>query len=252
MLHRFSRTELLIGPEGLEVLRKSSVAVYGIGGVGSYTVEGLARAGIGRLILVDYDDVCLTNINRQLHALQGTVGQPKVDLMKERILQINPKADVITFREFYTPEKSEELIPQGLDYIVDAIDNVTGKLDLIKKAESKGIKVVSAMGAGNKLDPTAFEVADISETSVDPLARVIRRELKKAGISRGVKVVYSKEQPLIPKEIEGNCRNNCICTNKDAVSNCALRRQIPGSISFVPPVMGLILAGVVVRDLLGI
>lgn len=252
MLHRFSRTELLIGPEGLEILSKSSVAVYGIGGVGSYTVEGLARAGIGRLILVDYDDICLTNINRQLHALQGTVGQSKVDLMKERVLQINPKAEVITFREFYTPEKSDELIPEGLDFIVDAIDNVTGKLDLIKKAKDKGIQVVSAMGAGNKLDPTAFEVADISETSVDPLARVIRRELKKAGISRGVKVVFSKEQPLIPKEIEGNCKNNCICTNKDAISNCALRRQIPGSISFVPPVMGLILAGVVVRDLLGI
>lgn len=252
MLHRFSRTELLVGPEGLEKLNNSKVAVYGVGGVGSYTVEGLARAGVGHLVLVDYDDVCLTNINRQLHALQGTVGQSKVELMKERVLQINPKAVVETYREFYTPEKSEELIPQELDYIVDAIDNVTGKLDLIKRGHEKGIPVVSAMGAGNKIDPTAFEVADISETSVDPLARVVRRELKKFGIARGVKVVYSKEQPLTPREIEGNCKNHCICTNKEAVSNCTLRRQIPGSISFVPPVMGLILAGVVVRDIVGI
>ncbi len=252
MLHRFSRSELLIGSEGLEKLYKSRVAVYGIGGVGSFAVEGLARAGIGNFILVDYDDICLTNINRQLHALDSTVGQPKVDLMKERIHQINPAANVEVFREFYAPDKSDKLIPEDIDYIIDAIDNVTGKLDLIKKAYSKEIMIVSAMGAGNKLDPTAFEVADISETSVDPLARVVRRELKKYGILRGVKVVYSKEQPLIPREVEVNCRNHCVCTNKEAVSNCALRRQIPGSISFVPSVMGLILAGVVVKDIIGI
>ena len=235
MLHRFSRTELLIGPDGLEKLQKSRVAVFGIGGVGASAVEALARCGIGYLILVDYDDICLTNINRQIHALQSTVGRPKVELMKERVLQINPKAVVEAIREFYSPDKSEQLIPDDLDYIVDAIDNVTGKIDLITKAKVKGIRVVSAMGAGNKLDPTAFEVADIAKTSVCPLARVVRRELKKAGISEGVKVVYSKEQPMVPLS-----------------TSCALRRQIPGSISFVPPVMGMILAGVVVRDIVGI
>ncbi len=252
MLHRFSRTELLIGSEGLGKLNNSKVAVFGIGGVGSYAVEALARAGIGHLVLVDYDDVCLTNINRQLHALQSTVGQPKVELMKERVLQINPDAEVQAFKEFYTPEKGDRLLTDDLDYIVDAVDNVTGKLDLIKRAKDKDIRIVSAMGAGNKIDPTAFEVADISETSVCPLARVVRRELKKAGISRGVKVVYSREQPLAVKEIEGSCKRHCICGNKEAVYNCANRRQIPGSISFVPPVMGLILAGVVVRDIVGI
>ncbi len=252
MLHRFSRTELLIGPDGLEKLKNSKVAVFGVGGVGSYTVEALARAGIGHLVLIDYDDVCLTNINRQIHALQSTVGEPKVELMKKRVLEINPQAGIETLREFYSPENGDRLVSDNLDYIVDAIDNVTGKLDLIKKAVSKGIPVVSAMGAGNKLDPTAFEVADIADTSVCPLARVVRRELKKAGIARGVKVVYSKEQPLTPREIEGNCKRHCICSNKDAVSNCAMRRQIPGSISFVPPVMGMILAGVVVRDLVGV
>jgi len=252
MLHRFSRTELLIGPEGLEKLAGSKVAVFGIGGVGSFTVEALARSGVGHLVLVDYDDICLTNINRQLHALQSTIGRPKVELMKERVLEINPKAQVEAWREFYAPDKGDELISDGLDYIVDAIDNVTGKLDLIKKAVEKGIRIVSAMGAGNKLDPTAFEVADISKTSVDPLARVVRRELKKAGILKGVKVVYSKEQPLEPRQNVGDCKRHCICTNKDAVSSCTLRRQIPGSISFVPPVMGLILAGVVVRDIVGI
>lgn len=252
MLHRFSRTELLIGPEGLDKLKNSKVTVFGVGGVGSYTVEALARAGVGKLVLVDYDDVCLTNINRQLHALQSSVGQAKADLMKDRVLLINPDAAVEAIREFYTPENGDRLVTGDEDYIVDAIDNVTGKLDLIVRAHKKGVKIVSAMGAGNKLDPTAFEVADISETTVCPLARVIRRELKKAGISCGVKVVYSKERPVTPRDIEGNCKQHCICSNKEAVSNCAMRRQIPGSISFVPPVMGMILAGVVVRDILGL
>lgn len=252
MLHRFSRTELLIGHDGLAKLADSRVAVFGIGGVGSYTVEALARSGIGHLVLVDFDDICLTNINRQIHALQNTVGRSKVELMKERVMLINPQAEVEAISEFYTPEKSAELIREDIDYIVDAIDNVTGKLDLIKKSFRQGIPIVSAMGAGNKLDPTAFEVEDISKTSVDPLARVVRRELKKAGISRGIKVVYSKEQPMVPLESVIDCKRNCICSNKDAISNCALRRQIPGSMAFVPPVMGMILAGVVVRELLNI
>ncbi|MFZ5641940.1 MAG: tRNA threonylcarbamoyladenosine dehydratase [Bacillota bacterium] len=250
MAHIFSRTELLIGAEGLEILAKSKVAVLGIGGVGSYCVEALARSGIGELVLVDYDDVCLTNINRQLHALQSTVGQPKVELMRERVLAINPAAKVTAVREFYTPEKGEEMITDDLDYIADAIDNVTGKIDLTKRALAKGIPIISAMGAGNKLDPAAFEVADISETSVCPLAKVMRKELKKAGIPKGLKVVYSKEPPINPRVIPGMCQDDCVCTNPDAISNCALRRQIPGSISFVTPVVGLIMAGVVVRDLL--
>lgn len=252
MLHRFSRTELLVGPEGLEKLYKSKVAVFGVGGVGSYTVEALARSGVGRLVLIDYDDICLTNINRQLHALQSTVGKSKVDLMRDRVLEINPEAEVVVLREFYSPENGDRLVTDDLEYIVDAIDNMTGKLDLIKKAVTKGINIVSAMGAGNKVDPTAFEVADISETSVDPLARVVRRELKKAGILRGVKVVFSKEQPMVPRKTTVDCKTHCICSNKDGATSCALRRQIPGSISFVPPVMGMILAGVVVRDIVGI
>lgn len=252
MLHRFSRTELMVGQEGLEKLYRSTVAVFGVGGVGSYTVEALARSGVGKIVLIDYDDVCLTNINRQLHALQSTVGKPKVDLMKERVLQINPQAEVVAIRKFYSPENGDDLVTDNLDYIVDAIDNVTGKLDLIKKAVAKGISIVSAMGAGNKIDPTAFKVADISETSVDPLARVVRRELKKAGILRGVKVVFSKEQPLTPQETIVDCKTHCICSNKQGAFSCTLRRQIPGSISFVPPVMGMILAGVVVRDIVGI
>ncbi|MHB8171548.1 MAG: tRNA threonylcarbamoyladenosine dehydratase [Thermincolia bacterium] len=251
MQHRFSRTELLIGSEGLAKLEHSKVAVFGIGGVGSFTVEALARAGVGQLVLVDYDDVCLTNINRQLHALTSTMGKDKVQLMQERVLQINPKAKVTAIREFYTPEKGDEMVTQDLSYIVDAIDNVTGKLDLVKKAMGMGIPIVSAMGAGNKLDPTAFKVDDLSKTSVCPLAKVMRRELRKAGIKKGVNVVYSTEPPLTPKETASSCRDHCVCTNKDAISNCALRRQIPGSISFVPPVMGMILAGVVVNDLLG-
>jgi len=252
MLHRFSRTELLIGSTGLAKLADSRVAVFGIGGVGSYTVEALARSGVGHLVLVDYDDICLTNINRQIHALQNTVGRSKVELMKERVMLINPQAEVEVIPEFYTPEKSTELIREDIDYIVDAIDNVTGKLDLIKNSHSRGIPIVSAMGAGNKLDPAAFEVEDISNTSVDPLARVVRRELKKAGIARGIKVVYSKEQPMVPLESVNDCKRHCVCSNEDAISNCAMRRQIPGSIAFVPPVMGMILAGVVVRDLLNI
>lgn len=252
MLHRFSRTELLISKEGLDRLAKSRIAVFGIGGVGSYCVEALVRAGIGRLTLIDHDDVCLTNINRQLHALQSTVGKPKVDLMRDRALQINPEVEVKAFKEFYSPEESSHLLDMDLDYVVDAIDNVTGKLDIIERCIKKGIPVISAMGAGNKLDPTGFCVADISETSVDPLARVIRRELKQRGIRTGVKVVYSKEPPLQPKELETDCKSGCVCINKESAVHCTLRRQIPGSVSFVPSVVGLIIAGEVVRDLLGI
>ncbi len=238
---RFSRTEMLIGRDGLDKLRKSRVAVFGVGGVGSFAVEALARAGIGSLVMVDFDNICETNINRQIHALTSTVGEPKVQAMKARVLDINPDIRVEAIQEFYTPENGARLVDSETDYIIDAIDNVTAKIDLIKNSVKKGISIVSAMGAGNKMDPAGFEAADISETSVCPLARVVRRELRNAGILKGVKVVYSREQPMKPDTSwhrEPDEKNERI-------------KQVPGSISFVPPVLGLILAGIVVRDILG-
>lgn len=248
MLHQFSRTELLIGVEALEKLKQSKVAVFGIGGVGSYTVEGLVRAGVGKLVLIDDDCVCLTNINRQLLATRKTVGKAKVEVMKERILEINPDAEVTIFQKFYMPDTAAELIFDDYDYIVDAIDTVTGKIDLIEKAKAKHIPIISCMGAGNKLDPTKFEVADIYKTSVCPLAKVMRKELKKRGV-HSLKVVYSKELPVTPIETEGsNCATGCICPS-GTTRKCTIRRQIPGSISFVPSVAGLIIAGEVVKDI---
>ncbi|AIF50415.1 ThiF family adenylyltransferase [Pelosinus sp. UFO1] len=248
MLHQFSRTELLIGEEALERLKNSKVAVFGIGGVGSYTVEGLVRSGVGKLVLIDDDCVCLTNINRQLLATRKTVGKAKVEVMKERILEINPDVEVTTLQKFYMPDTADELIFDDYDYIVDAIDTVTGKIDLIQKANAKNIPIISCMGAGNKLDPTQFEVADIYKTSVCPLAKVMRKELKKRGIP-SLKVVYSKEIPITPKETEGSsCTTGCICPS-GTTRKCTIRRQIPGSISFVPSVAGLIIAGEVVKDI---
>jgi tRNA A37 threonylcarbamoyladenosine dehydratase len=248
MLHQFSRTELLIGEEALDKLKQSKVAVFGIGGVGSYTVEGLVRSGVGKLVLIDDDCVCLTNINRQLLATRKTVGRAKVEVMKERILEINPDVEVTIFQKFYMPDTASELIFDDYDYIVDAIDTVTGKIDLIEKAKAKNIPIISCMGAGNKLDPTKFEVADIYKTSVCPLAKVMRKELKKRGI-RSLKVIYSKELPIIPKETEGSsCATGCICPS-GTTRKCTIRRQIPGSISFVPSVAGLIIAGEVVKDI---
>jgi tRNA A37 threonylcarbamoyladenosine dehydratase len=249
MLHPFSRTELLIGTEGLAALKNSKVAVFGIGGVGSYTVEGLARCGVGHFILVDDDKICLTNINRQLHATRKTVGRPKVDVMAERILEINPDAMVEKHPVFYLPDSEVIILSADVDYIVDAVDTVSAKLALVVNANEMGIPIISCMGAGNKLDPTQFEVADIYKTSVDPLCRVMRRELKKRGIP-ALKVVYSKEPPIeISDDAEGSCRQNCICP-KDTQRTCNKRRSIPGSISFVPSVAGLIIAGEVVKDLI--
>ncbi|SDD55931.1 tRNA threonylcarbamoyladenosine dehydratase [Sporomusa acidovorans] len=248
MLHEFSRTELLIGTEGLEKLAQSKVAVFGIGGVGTFVVEGLVRSGVGKFVLVDDDCICLTNINRQLHATRKTIGKPKVAVMRERILEINPKAEVTVFQEFYLPDTAERLLADDYSYIVDAIDTVTGKLDLIVRAKAKNIPVISSMGAGNKLDPTRFEVADIYQTSVCPLAKVMRQELRKRGIP-SLKVVYSKEPPLTPKETESSsCSLGCICP-QGTTRKCTTRRQIPGSISFVPSVAGLIIAGEVVKDI---
>ncbi|MGE5381412.1 MAG: ThiF family adenylyltransferase [Methylocystaceae bacterium] len=249
MLHEFSRTELLIGKEGLKRLQNSTVAVFGIGGVGSYTVEGLVRCGVGHLVLIDDDCVCLTNLNRQLHATRKTVGKPKVEVMRDRILEINPRAQVETYQQFYMPGSADELIRDDYSYIVDAIDTVTAKLDLVVKAAEHEIPIISCMGAGNKLDPTQLEVADIYETSVCPLARVMRRELRSRGIP-SLKVVYSREEPLTPLETDDNsCSTSCICP-KGTTRKCTVRRQIPGSVSFVPSVAGLIIAGEVVKDLI--
>ena len=248
MLHEFSRTELLISKDGLEKLNNSKVAVFGIGGVGSFAVEGLARAGVGGFVLVDDDLICLTNINRQLHATRKTVGKPKVDAMKERILDINPTARVTTYKKFYLPELSNELILDDYSYIVDAVDTVTAKIGLVVTAKRKGIPVISSMGAGNKLDATRFEVADIYSTSVCPLAKVMRKELRKRGIE-ALKVVYSREVPLKPLGIEDSgCNKNCICLG-DTSRKCTVKHQIPGSISYVPSVVGLIIAGEVIKDL---
>ena len=248
MLNQFSRTELLLGRNGMEALRHARVAIFGIGGVGGYTVEALVRSGVGTLDLIDDDRVCLTNINRQIFATRKTVGQYKVDVAKERILEINPDATVYTYKTFYMPDTADQFDFSQYDYVVDAIDTVTGKLELIMQAQREGVPIISSMGAGNKLDPTAFEVADIYETSVCPLARVMRRELKKRGIEK-LKVVYSKETAMVPiEDMSISCRANCICPPGTA-RKCTQRRQVPGSNAFVPPVAGLIIAGEVIKDL---
>ena len=250
MLNEFSRTELLLGRTGMERLAAARVAVFGIGGVGGYTVEALARSGVGHLDLIDDDRGCLTNINRQIIATRATVGKYKVDVARDRILSINPKAEVTVHKTFYTPETASQFDFTQYDYVVDAIDTVTGKLELIVQADRAGTRIISCMGAGNKMDPTAFKVADIYETSVCPLARVMRRELKKRGI-RKLKVVYSKEPPLTPiDDMAISCRSYCICPPGTA-RKCTQRRQVPGSNAFVPSVAGLILAGEIVRELSG-
>lgn len=248
MLNQFTRTELLLGSDAMKVLEKSCVAVFGIGGVGSYTVEALARCGVGEFVLFDDDKICITNINRQLIATKKTVGQNKVDVMKERILDINPKATVVAHKSFYDAKNAEEFNFLKYNYIVDAIDTVTSKLILIENAKKANVPIISCMGAGNKLDPTRFEVTDIYKTSICPLARVMRRELKARKI-KSLKVVYSKEPALKP--IEDNttsCKTNCVCP-AGTQRKCDARRQVPGSVSFVPSVAGLIIAGEVIKDL---
>ncbi|AFQ46174.1 dinucleotide-utilizing enzyme possibly involved in molybdopterin or thiamin biosynthesis [Desulfosporosinus meridiei DSM 13257] len=248
MQHKFSRTELLIGPSGQEKLQQSSVMIFGIGGVGSFTVEALARAGIGHLILVDFDDICLTNINRQLHALHSTVGEAKVEVMKRRIQEINPSAKVEAFKEFYSVTDADRFLDSNLSYVVDAIDTVSSKVSLAKECLLRGIPFISSMGAGNRLTAENYRVADLSKTSGDPLAKAMRKLLRKEGITKGVKVVFSPDLPLTPFTSDEDCSTNCICPGGDAP--CAVKRQIPGSISFVPSVVGLLIAGEVIRDLL--
>lgn len=248
MLNQFSRTELLLGKEAMEKLQNSRVAVFGIGGVGGYTVEALARSGIGKLDLIDDDKVCLTNINRQIIATHSTIGKYKVEVAEERIKDINPDCEVTTYRKFYTPETSAEFDFSQYDYVVDAIDTVSGKIELVMQAQKSHTPIICSMGAGNKMDPTAFEVTDIYKTSVCPLARVMRYELKKRGVKK-LKVVYSKEKPLVPiEDTTISCREHCICLPGTA-RNSTRRRTIPGSNAFVPSVVGLIIAGEVVKDL---
>ncbi|MCD7821180.1 MAG: tRNA threonylcarbamoyladenosine dehydratase [Clostridiales bacterium] len=248
MQNQFSRTQLLLGREGMERLYRARVAVFGVGGVGGYTVEALARSGVGQLDLIDNDTVSLSNLNRQIIATHSTIGQYKVDAAQARVLDINPEAVVRTYKVFYTPQTSEQFDFTQYDYIVDAIDTVTGKLELVEQAHRVGTPIISCMGAGNKLDASAFEVADLSKTSVCPLARVMRRELGKRGIKH-LKVVYSKEPALTPIEDDSiSCRYHCICP-PGTERKCTERRQVPGSNAFVPAVAGLIVAGEVVKDL---
>ncbi|NMA68090.1 MAG: tRNA threonylcarbamoyladenosine dehydratase [Desulfitobacterium sp.] len=248
MQYKFSRTEILIGKSALEKLSQSTVIIFGIGGVGSFTAEALARAGVGHLILVDYDEICLTNINRQIHALHSTIGKAKVEVMKNRILDINPKAKVEAIKEFFSAENAEMFFSYNPDYVVDAIDTVSGKVALAKECIQRNIPIIASMGAGNRLSAESFRITDISKTSGDPLAKAVRKLLRKEGITKGLKVVYSPEPALTPLPSEADCRNNCICPGGDA--HCAIKRQIPGSISFVPPVSGLLMAGQVVNDLI--
>ena len=248
-MNQFSRTQLLFGPEAMKRLSECRVAVFGIGGVGGYAVEALVRSGIGALDLIDDDRVCLTNLNRQLHATRKTVGKYKVDIAEERVHEINPDCRVITHKTFFMPATQEEFDFSQYDYVVDAIDTVKGKLALVEQANAAHTPIICSMGAGNKLDPTAFRVADIYRTSVCPLARVMRTECRKRGI-RHLKVVYSTEQPIRPLEDPSiSCRSHCICP--PGARKCTVRRDIPGSTAFVPSVVGLIIAGEVVRDLCG-
>ena len=248
MLNQFSRTELLLGKEAMDKLQNSRVAVFGIGGVGGYVCEALVRSGIGAFDLIDDDKVCLTNLNRQIIATRKTVGQYKTEVMRDRILEINPKAEVRIHNCFYLPENADDFDFSEYDYVVDAVDTVTAKLELIMRAKESGTPVISSMGAGNKLDASAFRVADIYKTKVCPLAKVMRRERKKRGVKK-LKVVYSEEQPIRPVEdMAISCRSHCICP-PGAKHKCTERRDIPGSVAFVPSVVGLIIAGEVVKDL---
>ena len=248
MLNQFSRTQLLYGEASMQKLASCRIAVFGIGGVGGYVVEALARSGIGALDLIDDDRVCLTNINRQILATRKTVGRYKVDTAEERVREIHPDCKVRTYKTFYLPSTQDQFNFSVYDYVVDAIDTVTGKLAIVENAKKAGVPVISSMGAGNKVNPAAFEVADIYETSVCPLAKVMRRECRKRGID-SLKVVYSKEKPIRPLEdMSISCRKHCICP-PGTVRKCTERRDIPGSTAFVPSVAGLIIAGEIINDL---
>ena len=239
VLNQFSRTELLIGKEGVDKLKKSKIAVFGIGGVGSFVVEGLVRSGVSNLVLIDNDTVDLTNLNRQLIATRKTIGKYKVDVMKERILEINPDAKVETYKEFFMPDSKTEIIKEDLSYVVDCIDTVTAKIEIIKQCNRLSIPIISSMGTGNKLDPSKLKITDIYKTNICPLAKVMRKELRKRDISK-LKVIYSEEEPITPDEkIEEICKEEG-----------TKKKQVPGSVSFVPSVAGLMIAGEIVIDII--
>ena len=249
MLTQFSRTELLFGKEAMDKLAGSKVAVFGIGGVGGYVCEALVRSGVGAFDLIDDDKVCLTNLNRQIIATRSTVGKYKTDVMRDRMLDINPNVEVEVHKCFFLPENADDFPWDSYDYVVDAVDTVTAKIALVMKCREKNIPIISSMGAGNKLDGSQFKVADIYKTKVCPLAKVMRRELKKRGVKK-LKVVYSEEIPTRPiEDMAISCRNNCICP-PGAEHKCTERRDIPGSVAFVPSVAGLIIAGEVAKDLI--
>lgn len=244
MSEQFSRTELLLGAEAIEKLGNSRVAVFGVGGVGGYVCEALARSGVGAIDLIDDDKVCMSNINRQIIATTKTIGRYKTEVMQERIQDINPDARVITHNCFFLPENASSFPFKEYDYVVDAVDTVTAKIELIMKCKENDVSVISSMGAGNKLDASAFRVADIYKTKVCPLAKVMRRELKKRGVEK-LKVVYSEEMPIKP---DNNGKED---NTEDMDNRSAVRRSIPGSVAFVPSVAGLIIAGEVVKDIVG-
>jgi tRNA A37 threonylcarbamoyladenosine dehydratase len=249
MLTQFSRTELLFGKEAMDKLAGSKVAVFGIGGVGGYVCEALVRSGVGAFDLIDDDKVCLTNLNRQIIATRSTVGKYKTDVMRDRMLDINPNVEVEVHKCFFLPENADDFPWDSYDYVVDAVDTVTAKIALVMKCKEKNIPIISSMGAGNKLDGSQFKVADIYKTKVCPLAKVMRRELKKRDVKK-LKVVYSEEIPTRPiEDMAISCRNNCICP-PGAEHKCTERRDIPGSVAFVPSVAGLIIAGEVAKDLI--
>ena len=250
MLNQFSRTQLLIGKEAMDRLSKTRVAIFGIGGVGGYVCEALVRSGVGAFDLIDDDKVCLTNLNRQLVALHSTLGMRKTDVMASRILDINPACRVTNLPVFYEPECREDFFSRGFDYIADCIDSTRSKLDLIETAIRRGVPIISSMGTGNRLDPSKFRITDLSKTSGCPLAKVMRRELRKRNV-KDLKVVFSTEKSIRPLEdMSISCRTNCICP-PGAKHKCTERRDIPGSVAFVPSVAGLIIAGEVVKELAG-
>ncbi len=249
MQNQFSRTQLLVGKPAIDTLMGSRVAVFGVGGVGGYVVEVLARSGVGELDLFDDDRVCLTNVNRQIHALLSTVGRHKVDVAEERIHDINRRCIVHKYQMFYMPQNADDIDLSCFDYVVDCIDTVTAKLELVKRCHNLHIPIISCMGAANKMDPTGFRIADINKTKMDPLAKVIRKKLRKLHIPH-LKVVYSEEEPLRPIDDPNiSCRFHCICPNKD-MRKCTERRDIPASNAFVPAAAGLIVGGEVVKDLI--
>ena len=250
MQNQFSRTELLIKTKGLQKLRSSKVAIFGIGGVGSFVVEGLVRAGVSNFILVDNDKICLTNLNRQIIATRKTIGEYKVDVMKERILEINPDANVETYKVFFKSNSENNIITEDLSYVIDCVDTVTAKLEIVTNCKKLNVPVISSMGTGNKIDPSRFEITDIYKTSICPLAKVMRKELRKRNID-SLKVIYSKEEPIkIEEYSNSSCKTNCICP-PETKRKCTIRNQVPGSISFVPSVAGLMIAGEVARNIIG-